>query len=251
MTTALQAMTRAHAREMVRDRKTAAGSIGIPVFFLLLFVAMAALMDSGAEHTLMRRLLPLSLLFVFGSLIFFGTVSPAVELRQRGTLRLLSSTPLRPGTFLLALAPARLLLAVLFVAASAGVSAGFGLLPVGRLPVLVVTSLVGLAFLLALGFLLAARLSTAESAGNVLSLVLMVLAFLAGGLVPLSTLPGAVGRVLGWLPPALFYDGLSYGLVGGPARHPVAVGWAVVLVVAAVLGVAAVRTFRWNRATDA
>jgi ABC-2 type transport system permease protein len=250
MSTALTELSRAHSRELLRDKKTAAGSIGIPVFFLALFVAIPLLMGDDGEQTLLKRMLPMALFFVFGSLVFFGTVSPAVELRQRGTLRLLSSTPLKPSTFLLALAPARLLLAVGFVAVAAAVAAAFGALPVGRLPLLLAVSLAGLAFLLGLGFLLAARLETAESAGNLLSLVLVVLQFLAGGLVPLSTLPNAVGTVLGWLPPALLYDGLGYTLVGADAATPVWAGILVLLGAAALCGAAAVRSFRWDRATD-
>lgn len=246
----LRTLSQAHAREMLRDRKTAAGAVGIPAFFLALFVAISVLSDDSADHDLLRRLLPMALFFVFGSLIFFGTVSPTVELRARGTLRLLSSTPLRPSTFLLALAPARLVLAAVFIAVTALVSASFGLLPTGRLGILVVTSACGVAFLLALGFLLAARLTAAETASNLLSLVLVVLLFLAGGLVPLSSLPAAVADVLGWLPPALLYEGLASGLVDEPTTHPVWAGWAVLLGAAALLGGLAVRGFRWDRATD-
>jgi ABC-2 type transport system permease protein len=246
----LGALSRAHSREMLRDRKTAAGAVGIPAVFLALFVAIAVVSDDSPDHDLLRRLLPMALFFVFGSLIFFGTVSPTVDLRSRGTLRLLSSTPLRPSTFLLALAPARLVLAASFIAVTAAVSAAFGLLPTGGLPSLVVTCACGVAFLLALGFLLAARLTGAETASNLLSLVLVVLLFLAGGLVPLSSLPASVADVLGWLPPALLYDGLASGLVGEPAVHPAWAGWAVLLLCAVLLGGLAVRSFRWDRATD-
>src|SRR5919197_5473883 len=129
-------LTTANSRELVRDRKTAGANLLLPAFFIGLFVAISLLTDPDGDRGVMKFSLPTATFFVLGSISFFGTVVPAVELRRRGTLRLLSTTPLRPGTFLLALAPVRLAVALLFIAVTLVVSRWFGLLEAGPVPLI-------------------------------------------------------------------------------------------------------------------
>jgi ABC-2 type transport system permease protein len=247
---AFASLTAANSRELVRDRKTATANLLLPVFFLGLFVAISLLIDPGGERGIMRFSLPTATFFVLGSISFFGTVVPAVELRRRGTLRLLSTTPLKPSTFLLALAPIRLAIALVFLAVAIAISQWFGLLQVERVPLIVAAFLGGLAFFVSLGFVLAARLDSAEAANNILTLVLILLLFLAGGLTSLDRLPDGVRVVMEWLPPSMMLDALRHAMAGADAHNPSWLSLLVLLGASVAMTLLAVRLFRWDRGGD-
>lgn len=244
---AFASLSIATGRELIRDPKTASANVLLPIFFLVLFVVLALLVDPSGDKDVMEVALPTATFFVLGSIAFFGTVAPAVDLRRRGTLRLLSTTPLQPSTFLLSLAPVRLAIAAIFVAVALVVSAVSGLLSVGRVPLSVAACAAGLAFFVSAGFVLAARLQSADAANNLLSLVLMVALVLAGGIVPLADFPDGVRGVVEWLPPAMMFDALEQTMSGRDAAHPLAVELGLLLAESAVLTLLATRLFRWDR----
>jgi ABC-2 type transport system permease protein len=246
---AFAALTTANSRELIRDRKTAAANLLLPVFFLGLFLAISLLTDPGGDKGVMKFALPTATFFVLGSISFFGTVAPAVELRRRGTLRLLSTTPLRPSTFLLALAPIRLVIALLFIALAIVISGFFGLLEVERVPLIVAACLGGLALFVSLGFVLAARLDSADAANNVLTFVLILLLFLGGGITSLASLPDGLRVVFEWLPPSMMLDALRHAMTGADARHPAWLSLLVLLGASVLTTLLAVRLFRWDRAS--
>lgn len=231
----------AHTRQLTRDRRAAMGVIGFPVLFLLL--AVAGPIGSGE---ISRFQLPGALFTALAAIALYGTVLPAAELRRRGTLRLLSTTPLSRRTLLFSLAPVRLALAAAFIVLNCVVSAAAGYLQVQRLPALLLTSLVGLAFLLALGFVFAAVLTTAETAETVLTILVIAIIFIGDAVVPLRLLPAGLADVLQWLPPALITGALRWELVGTEAVHPEWLAWAISAGAALALGALAVRVFRWD-----
>jgi ABC-2 type transport system permease protein len=172
---------------------------------------------------------------------------PLVALRERGTLRLLSTTPVSRLTILLAQAPARLALALGHTAVIAAVSAVMGHLPVARLGSLLITCLAGLVLLVPIGFLLGSLLPTAEAASNALTFVLLGLLGPAGLFVPVDNLPSSARQTLGALPPGLLGAAIRHDLTGEPASQPAWLAWLVCAGTGAALTLLAARTFRWQR----
>jgi ABC-type polysaccharide/polyol phosphate export permease len=190
--------------------------------------------------------LPGAIGFALLSLSLIGTASALVALRSQGTLRLLGTTPARRSAVLLSLLPARVVLAagamlLLGVAATA-----FGLLsPLSMLRMLF-TSLLGLAMLLALGYVLGGLLPSPEVANGIFGVLSPLLLMATGLLFPLELLPATAAKVLSYSPLALLGDALRHDVTGGVSRHPLWLSWTTLTTTALVLTALAVRTFRWD-----
>lgn len=239
----LLALTTASTLELVRDGKTLFYVAIYPPCLLAAFLAVAAMRGEGTER--FRFFLAAGLFVALASVAFFGIAVPLVTLRERGTLRLLSTTPLSRLTVLAAQAPARLVLVLGHTALITALSAVLGFLPAERLGSLLITCLSGLALLVPLGFLLGAVLPSAEAAVHALTFALLALLGLAGLFVPLDAMPEAVRGPLGVLPAGLLGGALRHDLTGVPAAHPAWVAWLACLACGALLTLAAVHRFRW------
>ncbi|WP_117209259.1 ABC transporter permease [Allorhizocola rhizosphaerae] len=244
----LAAMTKASTLELVRDRKTLFYVALYPFCLLGLFLGMAAMMPDRPDSTvdLGRFFLATGLLVALASVAFYGVAVPLVALRERGTLRLLSTTPVSRLTVMLAQAPARLGLALAQTVIIAALAAASGYLPVERIGSLFVTCLATLVLLVSFGFLLGSLLPTAEAATNTLTFALLALLALAGLFLPFDRLPERAGDILSVLPPGLLGNAIQHDLIGIPARHPTWIAWLAALACAAVFALIATRTFRWD-----
>jgi len=242
----LAAMTAASTRELLRDRKTLFYAVLFPFGMLGLFLGMAALLPPSPAFDRSRFFLATGLFVALASVAFWGVAVPLVALRERGTLRLLSTTPVSRLTIMLAQTPARLAVTLVQVATIAAVSAAYGHLPAERLGSLLLTCLAGLMLLLPLGFLLGAILPTAEAVSNSLTFLLLVLLAMAGLFLPLDQMPAAVADTLDVLPPALLGDAIRQDLTGVPADQPAWVSWLAAAGSGALLTMIAIRAFRWD-----
>jgi ABC-2 type transport system permease protein len=162
--------------------------------------------------------------------------------REKGVLRRFSTTPVHP---------ARLLLAQLVVNAVAGLISIVLLLAVSRLvfdidlphhPLgFLVTCLLGMVSLSALGLLVAAWAPTARSAGGWATVVFMLVMFFGGAYLPRFLLPEFLVRVGDYLPPGV--AALQEGWLGA-APDPVQL--AILALTALVAGTVAAKSFRWE-----
>jgi ABC-2 type transport system permease protein len=162
--------------------------------------------------------------------------------REKGVLRRLSTTPLRPGRLLVVQLLVYMTLAV--VALAGLVVAGhiaFGI-PLPRQPLwYVVAFLLGMSSLFALGLLIAAVVPNARTA-SAFGLPLFFGAMLLGGVyLPRWLLPDIVERIGEFAPPGV--QGLTEAWLGAVPQPVPLVVMAVITVVA---GLAAVRLFRWE-----
>jgi len=242
----LAAMSAASTRELLRDRKTFFYAGLMPFCMLGLFLGSAALLPAEAAGDRIRFFLATGLFVALASVAFWGVAVPLVALRERGTLRLLSTTPVSRLTVLLAQTPTRLALAIAQAAVIAALSAGLGHLPTERLGSLLVTCLAGLALLTPIGFVLGALLPTAEAVSNTLTFLLLALLGSAGLFLPLDQMPGCVAETLGVLPPGLLGGTIQHDLTGVPAGHPAWLAWLAAVGTGLLLTLIAVRTFRWD-----
>ncbi|EGG47713.1 MULTISPECIES: ABC transporter permease [Streptomyces] len=164
--------------------------------------------------------------------------------RERGILRRMSTTPVRP---------AALLLAHMVVFAGAALVSALLALLLGRLAFGVrlpaqgfgyaLALLLAVAAALALGSLVSALTPTSRIAGAVGSAVLFPMMFCAGLWVPVQSMPDLLARIVGWTP----FGAAAQALNGAAAGHwP---GWSHLGVLAAwtvLLTAGAARWFRWE-----
>ena len=164
--------------------------------------------------------------------------------RERGVLRRLQATPVRPSTILFAQLLVQALVATLGLAVLVVVGTTAFDLRAPQAPAAVVTAyVVAVGGFTALGFLLAAVLPTARSTAAVSFALYLPMIFLSGAIVPYEMLPDWAQRVSGFLPLTYVVDAL---------REPWTAGtWdvaalTVLLVMVAVGTALSSRVFRWS-----
>jgi len=249
MSPALRELSATNFRELVRDPTTFFFVLVFPFLFIGMFAFISSATNGagGQDFDGFRFGLPAVLVLAFGQLAFLGTATTMVQLRARGTLRLLALTPLRRLTFIAALVPARVAIAAFQLAIMAALAAATGFLELAQVGRLLVTCVLGLAMLFSLGFLLGGRLSSPEVASGALAGLLPVLLIASGILLPLSMLPAGVAAVADFLPFTYLGDAVRQDLVGGAPLHPIELDWLVMAGSAALFTLLAASTFRWDQ----
>jgi ABC-2 type transport system permease protein len=165
-----------------------------------------------------------------------------VTYREKGVLRRMSATPLRPWAVLLV----QLLVNVVTVAVATGLMVAVSVLGLGvpfpRHPLgFVATFVVGTSAVFAIGLLIAALVPRAKLANGIGTIGFMVLLFFGGVYLPKFLLPDVVVRIGEFVPPGI--EAFADSWTGeGPAPLQLAVLAAIAVV---ATGVAA-RLFRWE-----
>ncbi|MHC3394131.1 ABC transporter permease [Streptomyces lavendulocolor] len=206
--------------------------------------------DGGAPFDPLKAALPTGLLMSLMSTAFFGTATPLIALRTRGTLRLLGTTPLSRLTFVIAQAPVRLALVVAQLVVLGTVAVAMDFVPLADTLRLMGTGMLGALMLFAFGYLIAARLRNAEVVNGLLGLLMPVLLLFSGLFLPLSMLPSALTTVAEVLPTTYLVDALNHDLNEAAAVHSLTVDWSVLLAATVVFGGLAARLFRWDQGED-
>ncbi|MFI9809863.1 ABC transporter permease [Streptomyces sp. NPDC052301] len=247
-TAALRELSLANIRELSRNKKTFFLSFVTPFFVAGIYLAVGSLSSAGADNATERNaVIPVALFMALGSVAFFGTGVPLVTMRERGTLRLLGTTPVPRWTVLLSLVPARLAMAAVQIAVVLAFGVATHRVDGNSVPMLVVSCLAGFVLLGALGLLAGGLLPSSEVAGQILSLALVVLLFLSGLTMPLDAVPAGARTVLESLPTSRFGDLAKSLATGAKALHPVWSDLAVIGGSAAVLLGVALWAFRWDQ----
>ncbi|MDJ1132789.1 ABC transporter permease [Streptomyces iconiensis] len=206
--------------------------------------------DGGAPFDPLKAALPTGLLMALMSVAFFGTATPLIALRTRGTLRLLGTTPLNRMTFVLAQAPVRLALVAVQLLVLGTVAVAMGFLPLAGTLRLLVSGFLGAVMLFAFGYLIAARMRNAEVVNGLLGLLMPVVLFTSGLFLPLDLLPSVVGDISAVLPTTYLVDALNHDLNEAASTHTLLTDWSIVLAGAVVFGGLAARLFRWDQGED-
>lgn len=233
--TALARLTAVELKLLVREP----GSIFtmlIPLFILVVFGSSLTPGDTV--------LAPMTLAMAVGLVGLYLLPTTLATYRERGVLRRLSTTPLRPGVllavqlllqFVLALATAALLLAVAGGVLSAA-------LPPRALP-FAAAFLLGTGALFAIGLLIAAVAPNGRSANGVGVLLYFPMAYLAGLMQPRDQMPALLAIIGEYTPLGAFRQALQDVWTGGspnPLQLAVLTGYAL------VVSLAAARFFRWE-----
>jgi ABC-2 type transport system permease protein len=237
----LAAQTGLELRLTLRRGESVLLTLIIPLALLLFFSTVDVLPEGSGRP--IDFVVPGVLALAVLSTSFTGLAIATGFERSYGALKRLGASPLPRGILLAGKTGAVLVVEVLQVALLVGVGFALGWEPHGNVAAVVLLLAVGTACFAALGLLMAGvlRAEATLAAANGVYLVLLML----GGIVfPLSQLPGAVSAVAERLPAAALAQGLRSVLADGAALP---VGDLITLLVwAAVAGVLAARTFRWE-----
>jgi ABC-2 type transport system permease protein len=242
---ALSTLARTELKLFLREPVNVAIAVALPSLALLGLAAIPALrepIDQTGGLSVVAYLAP-SLLAI--SLAMLGVqVLPTglATYRERGILRRLSATPMRPAAVLLVqlgINLATAMLGALLVIAVAVVALD---VPAPRHPLGFAVSLVlGTAAAFAIGLLIAARSSRARAASGIGSLMFLLAMFFGGVYLPKYLLPDWLVRIGDFVPPGA--GAFSDAWLGtGPELAPLAVMAGIALAATA----AAARFFRWE-----
>jgi ABC-2 type transport system permease protein len=234
-------------REMFRDLKTLFLTVLYPFVILAIFMFVGAVTPkSPGGPSIQTMSIAMTLFLCVGSFGFFGLAVPLVAMRERGTLRLLSTTPLRRATLLASQVPGRAAVAAGQIVVIVGIGLGMGAVTLASVPTLLAACLLGLVLFASLGYLVGGRAPSSESTSTMTAIGLVVLMFASGLVFPLGSLPAGVGAAARFLPTTYLGDMLRHATLGTPAQYAPLLGVGVVLAYAAVFAAIAVRTFRWD-----
>ncbi|HEV2636849.1 MAG TPA: ABC transporter permease [Actinocrinis sp.] len=163
--------------------------------------------------------------------------------RDKGYLRRMSTTPVSPAALLASQLTVVSAVSALSLAAIAGISRAFGVgfagNPAGYLLALVLTALE----LFAIGLAVAALSPSSKVTGPVGAVLTFPTMFFAGLWVPRAQMPALLRRIGDYTPLGAGQHALQDAWAG---RWPGLLDLAVMAAYAAVFGLAAARTFRWE-----
>lgn len=247
-TTTTGELLRLQTREFYRDRRGFLTSLLLPLGLAGIFYSMAVLLPAPeGGYGLDVYVMPMVTFLAVSTSPLMATAASLAGARERGTLRLLGTTPVGRTRLVLSHVPARLgfVLAQITLLIITGTVLGFA--EPSAVPALLGVALLGVALFGSVGYLLGGVLPSAETAWNVSVSVQIVPFFLSGFVLPLALLPDPVQNVLERLPTTFFAD-LLVGLTPhGDPVHPTWLSVTVVLATTVLLAALAVRFFRWDQ----
>ncbi len=235
------------ARLARRQPVAAIGSIGLPVILMIIFGEIPSTQQTISTLgglTLFDTYLPIIGVLGLTMLTLLGLPSPLVSYRELGVLRRLSTTPVPPSWLLAAQVVIQLCVALtgLLIVIVTGIIA-FGA-PVPKSPGgLVLSLLLAIAGLFALGLLVASVAPTSGSVNAIGRLALVPLLFFAGLWLPRALMPAVLQDISNYTPLGAAVEAIQDSMLTGfPPARPLLV----LAAYAVVFGFAARRFFRWE-----
>lgn len=211
-------------------------SVLIPLFFLIVFGASTPKNDTV--------LLPMGMAIAVGLIGLYLLPTTLAGYRERGILRRLSTTPVKPA-YLLAV-QLLLQLALLAAATALQLTVAGGVLgihlPDRALPVVLACAL-GTAAMFAVGLLIAALAPNGRAANGIGVLLYFPMAYLAGLIQPVTQMPANLARIGEYTPLGAFRASLHQAWSGQALEILPLVLLAVYTV---VISAVAARCFRWE-----
>ncbi|MGW4643138.1 ABC transporter permease [Sphaerisporangium sp. NPDC004334] len=211
-------------------------SLLIPLFILVVFGSSIEPGDTV--------LLPMALAIAVGLVSLYLLPTTLATYRERGILRRLSTTPVRPGNLLVVQLLLQLVLAVTacgLLMAVAGIVLGAHL--PSRVLSGVLVFLVGTASMFAIGLLIAALAPNGRAANGIGVLLYFPMAYLAGLIQPTHQMPAIVAAIGEYTPLGAFGRSMR-DVWAGSAPSPLLLG--VMAAYALVISIAAAKFFRWE-----
>ena len=234
------------ARLARRQPAALIGSIGLPVVLMIIFGELPSFHQPvpGYGLILFDTYVPIIMVLGLAMLTLWGLPSPLVSYRELGILRRLSTTPVPPSWLLAAQVVVQLGVALAgFIIVVVTSVAAFGLPVPKSLGGLVLSCLLSIAGLFALGLLIAALAPTASSVNVIGRLTLFPLLFFAGLWLPHALMPGVLQGISNYTPLGAAVEAIQDSMQTG---FPPAAPLLVLTAYALVFGFLARRFFRWE-----
>lgn len=245
-------LTVTHWREMSRNRTNFVVVITLPFFMAGMFLGMDKILRSSMEGPgpdFSVLVVPLALCMLLTGTCMTLTAGPIAEYRQYGTLRILGTTPVSRGQFILTHLAVRVLFAIALSVLVGVLGALLGISEFAAAWRAVLVALPASVLFLALGYFIGSIISSGQAATNIATFIGLFFVFTSGVAFPLELLSGSVQRVLDFLPTSYFGD-LLFWVSGGTQRYETALDFAVLIASAIVAVPLAVKTFRWEAAKN-
>ena len=246
--TPLAKLTAVEAKLFLRDAGAPLTVIGVPVALLLVFGLMPGVREPSPEHggrsALATFIAPMSIAILLAMLALTMFPTFVATYREKGVLRRLSASPVRPSKLLAAQLAVNLVAAattVLIILLLGALVLGMAL-PENAAGFALVTVL-GTAALFSVGMLVAALSGSARTAGGIGTLAFFPMLALGGVWVPKENLPGFLQDVADALPLGETFNGLRE-TAAGAAPQPLQL--IALLVTTAVFTGLSAKYFRWQ-----
>ncbi|GII62083.1 hypothetical protein Skr01_21680 [Sphaerisporangium krabiense] len=237
-----------HRRELMRDKRYFWFALFFPFGMMAIFLAIGRLMPrtEGAPNFL-QLLTPMALFLAVTSTSLIVTSGSLANMRAKGALRLLGTTPVGRGRLLATHMVVRIGMLLVQAAALLAIATVAADLDPGRVPVLFGVTLLGMVMFGGIGYLIGGRMNSPDAATNVGNVVQLAALFLSGLAFPLSLMPDAVASVLRMLPTTFFADLLLGQMPGASPYHPSWLSIVVVVGTGLLAAAVAIGTFKWDQ----
>ncbi|MFF2371478.1 ABC transporter permease [Agromyces sp. NPDC058110] len=208
----------------------------IPLFILVVFGSSISPDDT--------TLLPMAIAIAIGLVGLYLMPTALATYREKGILRRLSTTPVRPASLL----AVQLVLQFVLVLVSCGALLAVAAALLGaRLPAsamgFTAVFLLGTASMFSVGLLIAALAPSGRAANGIGVLLYFPMAYLAGLMQPAPQMPAILVRIGEFTPLGAFRESL-HDVWTGAAPDPLLLG--VMAAYSVVVGLAAAKFFRWE-----
>ncbi|NWO15012.1 ABC transporter permease [Virgibacillus sp.] len=235
-------------KEIYREPKIFFFSLLFPFFFLAMFWGMSMVIDPSVELGLsfIEYLFPGILIFALLSVGFLGTSVPLIEMRQKGILKLLRTTPLDESTFIFSQILVRFILGIMQILIFTILGFIMGLVSFGNVIPFILIGLLGLVMILTLGFLFGGVFNNTEIASGVLSFGIFPLVMLSGAMLPLYILPDAFDTISYFIPFTYLTELFHEVLFDLDVKLSVFGNIIVLVIISAVFFFLTKLTFRWT-----
>jgi ABC-2 type transport system permease protein len=234
-------------RELVRDPKVPVFAFFVPLgLFVALLALGSRLCPRSGDGPLPACATPAAIYMAVTGAGLTLSSGRLANLRARGVLQLLSTTPAREVSFVAAYLLARLLGLQLQVAGIVVIAWAAGQVSAASLLPLAGSALVCLALFLGLGVILGSLIDSPEVATGLGALLQLVAMATSGVVIPLDVFPDSAANIMAHLPTTYLADFLAGWLGRVPAAHPPAVATPIALGGAAAVLAAAAAVFRWD-----
>jgi ABC-2 type transport system permease protein len=232
---------------LLRQRKALITGLGLPVLLLVIFGSIPVFGKPQKVFdglTYLDVYLPVLVAMSMNNLGLFGLPVLLAGYRESGILRRLSTTPLPPSWVL----GAQLIINFCVAAASILIVVVLGVTALSMHPpqnpgAFILSSLLTVAALFSLGLWIAAIARTSKAASWISGYFFYPLVFFAGLWIPQPVMPAALRHISYYTPLGASVQAL-WSAVQGP--FPPASSLLVMAAYAAVFGVLAVRSFKWE-----
>ncbi|MFE2409093.1 ABC transporter permease [Kitasatospora sp. NPDC059408] len=243
---AVRRLATVEARLFLRDPLTAFFSLAFPVLLLVVLGCIPALRRTSPDlHGMSTIQLYAPILAVFTLLLLGlnGLPSLLSAYRERGVLRRMSASPVRPGLLFGALVP--MYVGIATVSVLLVVLGGLALgVPLPRQPLgFLLAFVLAAAAMMSVGLLIASFVPSAKAGNAVGALAFFPMMFFSGIWLPRDMSPALLDRIGDFTPSGAAVQALQDSWNG---HFPHAVGLLTLAAYAVLAGAAAAKLFRWE-----